>query len=89
MKTIFDYINEDTRKISHIARSCSGSWTIAYKKYDNYSNVSLSSCKKLTDQEVEDLRSMGFVVFDFLKVADSEFLNLFHSLEDLARFNCY
>lgn len=86
---ILEHIKTDNRPISHIARNMAGSWTIAYKKYDNYTNVSLSSCQKLTDEDIETIRGMGILVFDFLKVSSDNFLPMLHKMEDLAKFNCY
>jgi hypothetical protein len=86
MKTIFEHIKEDSRPIAYIARSVSGTWTINYKKYDNYTNVTLSSCQKLSDSEVEQIREMGILVFDFIK--SENFKDTYDRMCDLHNFEC-
>jgi len=86
MQTIFEYLRSDTRAVSYIARSMSGCWSISYKKYDNYTGVSLSSYQKLSDTDIEALRELGYIVFDF-KSLDTP-LNLFKEMEALNEKEC-
>ena len=88
MKTIFDFISEHKNSIAYITRSWIGSWSISLVKQGNISNRSIQSCSQLSDNDLAQVKALGFMTFDFKDKSIEEFRDISNQQETRSKLYC-
>lgn len=75
MTEILDFIKSEkinTQDIKYVTRSALGTWSISLIDQGNTTNRSITSYNKITDSDIQELKSLNVKVKDWLGFFESD-----------------